>query len=139
MAAKFDKNYASSSDKMITRNQLHYFVSKHAVAQYPAAFILAWAIPGPFMAHPVHLSNRFRIALCFAIVGGRDYLNMETIATTLALGAGADGLAVLNASFEEDDLERQENDDDENEESDESCDEEVPAAVKVKEEKEDES
>ena len=23
MAAKFDKNYASSSDKMITRNQLH--------------------------------------------------------------------------------------------------------------------
>ena len=91
MAAKFDKNYASSSDKMITRNQLHYFVSKYAVAQYPAAFILAWAIPGPLMAHPVHLSNRFRIALCFAIVGGREYMNMETIATTLALGAGADG------------------------------------------------
>ena len=145
MAAKFDKNYASSSDKMITRNQLHYFVSKYAVAQYPAAFILAWAIPGPLMAHPVHLSNRFRIALCFAIVGGREYMNMETIATTLALGAGADGLAVLNASFEENDLERQENDDDDEDNDDDASDEsgdddEVRrASVKVEKEKEEES
>ena len=140
MAAKFDKNYASSADKMITRNQLHYFVSKHAVAQYPAAFILAWAIPGPFMAHPVHLSNRFRIALCFAIVGGREYLDMETIATTLALGAGADGLAVLNASFEEKDLERQENDDDDDDndddDEDDESEEEVRASVEVEEKKE---
>ena len=145
MAAKFDKNYASSSDKMITRNQLHYFVSKYAVAQYPAAFILAWAIPGPLMAHPVHLSNRFRIALCFAIVGGREYMNMETIATTLALGAGADGLAVLNASFEENDLERQESDDDDEDNDDDASDEsgdddEVRrASVKVEKEKEEES
>jgi hypothetical protein len=145
MAAKFDKNYASSSDKMITRNQLHYFVSKYAVAQYPAAFILAWAIPGPLMAHPVHLSNRFRIALCFAIVGGREYMNMETIATTLALGAGADGLAVLNASFVENDLERQENDDDDEDNDDDASDEsgdddEVRrASVKVEKEKEEES
>jgi len=138
MAAKFDMNYASSADKMITRNQLHYFVSKHAVAQYPAAFILAWAIPGPFMAHPVHLSNRFRIALCFAIVGGREYLDMETIATTLALGAGADGLAVLNASFEEKDLERQENDDDDNDndDDDDESEESVRASVEVEEKKE---
>jgi len=110
MAQKFDKNYASTPDGMITRNQLHYFVSSHTAAQYPVAFILAWAVPGPFMSHPVHLSNRFRIALCFAIVGGHDYLNMETIATVLALAAGADGVAVLNSSFGEKDLERQESD-----------------------------
>jgi len=56
-------------------------------------------VPGPLAALAAHFTNRFRICFAVACLAGVSPLDPRTVATVLAMCAGADGPAVQRTTL----------------------------------------